>query len=169
VAGEFDHPNLSPSDAVVALRSFPRRFRGLLATDDDDPEGVAMRRPDAAGWSALEHAAHVANAVEQAAADLQAAHREEGAAVADPAQAPPSGATDVDSTLAHLSSASDALVAAIDRYNPDDWKRTVRAPDGRTVDALWIVRAAVQEGARHLRQAEQVIAQVKGRPPQDDD
>ncbi|MBV8691764.1 MAG: DinB family protein [Actinobacteria bacterium] len=169
MAGEFDHPNLSPSDAVVALRSFPRRFRGLLATDDDDPEGVAMRRPDAAGWSAREHAAHVANAVEQAAADLQAAHREEGAAVADPAQAPPSGATDVDSTLAHLSSASDALVAAIDRYNPDDWKRTVRAPDGRTVDALWIVRAAVQEGARHLRQAEQVIAQVKGRPPQEDD
>ena len=128
-----------------------------------------MRRPDAAGWSALEHAAHVANALDQAASDLQAAHREEGAAVSDPAQASPSGATDVDGTLAHLSSASDALVAAIGRYSPGDWARTVRAPDGRSVDALWIVRAAVQEGSRHLRQAEQVIAQVKGRPPEDDD
>lgn len=167
---EFDHPNLSPSDAVVALRSFPRRFRGLLATDDgDDPEGVAMRRPDAAGWSALEHAAHVANALDQAAADLQAAHRDEGVTVADPTQAATTGATDVDGTLSRLTAASDQLVGAIERYNPDDWKRTVRSPDGRAVNALWIVQAAVQEGARHLRQAEQVIAQVKGRPVGDDD
>jgi hypothetical protein len=170
VPDEFDHPNLSPSDAVVALRSFPRRFRGLLATDDgDDPEGVAMRRPDAAGWSALEHAAHVANALEQAAADLQAAYRDEGVAVADPAQAPPSGATDVNGTLARLGTAADALVSAIERFKPDDWRRTVRTPDGRTVDALWIVQAAVQEGARHLRRCEQVVAQVKGRPVGDEE
>lgn len=169
MAAEFDHPNLSPSDAVVAVQSFPRRYRALLATDDDDPDGVAMRRPDASGWSALEHAAHVANALEQAAADLDAAHRSDGVTVADPAQAPASGATDVNSTLDRLSTASDKLVDAIGRYRPDDWARKVAAPDGRTVDALWIVRAAVQEGARHLRQAEQVVAQVKGRPVADDD
>jgi hypothetical protein len=169
VAAEFDHPNLSPSDAVVALKSFPRRYRSLLATDDDDPDGVAKRRPDASSWSALEHAAHVANALEQAAADLDAAHRSDGAAVADPATAPPSGATDVDGTLDHLNAASERLVGAIDRYRPDDWAQKVTAPDGRSVDALWIVRAAVQEGARHLRQAEQVIAAVKGRPAADDE
>jgi len=169
VADAFDHPNLSPSDAVVALRSFPRRYRGLLATDDDDPGGVAMRRPDAAGWSALEHAAHVANALEQAAHDLEAAHRSDGVSVADPADAPASGAADVDSTLERLTTASERLVDAIGRYRPDDWARTVGAPGGRTVDALWIVRAAVQEGARHLRQAEQVVAQVKGRAVDDDD
>jgi len=169
VATEFDHPNLSPSDAVVALRSFPRRYRALLATDDDDPDGVAMRRADASSWSALEHAAHVANALERAAADLDAAHRGDGVTVADPAAAPASGATDVDSTLERLTAASDTLVEAIGRYRPDDWARQVGAPDGRTVDALWIVQAAVQEGARHLRQAEQVIARVKGRPVNDDD
>jgi len=169
VAAEFDHPNLSPSDAVVAVRSFPRRYRALLATDDDDPDGVAMRRPDASGWSALEHAAHVANALEQAAADLDAAHRGDGVNVADPAAASPSGATGVDGTLEHLDAASNSLIDAIGRYRPDDWARKISAPDGRAVDALWIVRAAVQEGARHLRQAEQVIAQVKGRPAGDDD
>jgi DinB family protein len=169
VATEFDHPNLSPSDAVVALRSFPRRYRGLLATDDDDRNGVAMRRPEAGGLSALEHAAHVANALEQAASDLDAAHRADGAQVADPAAAPTSGATDVESTLQRLSAACERLADAIGRYRPDDWTRTIGAPDGRTVDALWLVRGAVQEGARHLRQAEQVIAQVKGRPAGDDD
>ena len=166
---EFDHPHLSPSDAVAALRSFPRRYRGLLATDDDDPEGVASRRPDSGSWSALEHAAHVANALDQAAGDLERALRDEGVAVADPAAAPPAGATDVDGTLARLTSAADRLAAVIDRARPDDWARPVRAPDGRTIDALWIVRAAVQEAARHLRQAEQVVAQVRGRPPADDE
>jgi hypothetical protein len=169
VADAFDHPNLSPSDAVVALRSFPRRYRALVATDDDDPHGVATRRPDASSWSALEHIAHVANALEQAAADLDAAHRGDGVKVADPAAAPVSGATDVDGTLDRLTAAGDRLVDAIGRYRPDDWARQVDSPDGHTVDALWIVRAAVQEGARHLRQAEQVIAQVKGRPVADDE
>lgn len=169
MAAEFDHPNLSPSDAVVALRSFPRRYRALLATDDDDPDGVAMRRPDASGWSALEHAAHVANALEQAAADLDAAHRGDGVNVADPAAAPTSGATSVDGTLERLGAASNSLIDAIGRYRPDDWARKINAPDGRAADALWIVRAAVQDGARHLRQAEQVIAQVKGRPAGDDE
>ncbi len=38
--------SLAPSDAVVALRSFPRRFRGVLARPDDDrydPDEVARR------------------------------------------------------------------------------------------------------------------------------
>lgn len=169
MAGAFDHPNLSPSDAVVALKSFPRRYRALLATDDDDREGAAQRRPDPSSWSALEHTAHVANALDQAATDLDAALRRDGAEAADPAQAPLSGAPSVDGTLARLSSASQHLVDAIGSYRPDDWTRKVTTPNGSTVDALWIVRAAVQEGARHLRQAERVIAQVKGRPVDDDD
>jgi hypothetical protein len=165
----FDHPHLSPSDAVVALRSFTRRYRGLLATDDDDPEGVASRRPAAGSWSALEHAAHVANAFEQAADDLQRVLREDDAGVSDPADAPPTGASDVEGTLARLTAAAERLVAAIDRARPEDWARKAHLPDGRTVDALWVVRAAVQEGARHLRQAEAVIAQVRGRPAPDED
>ena len=49
--------SLSPSDAVVALRSFPRRFRGALARPDDDrfdPDEVGRRiGPD--GQSATDH------------------------------------------------------------------------------------------------------------------
>jgi hypothetical protein len=168
VPEEFDHPHLSPSDAVVALRSFPRRYRRLLATDDEDPEGVASRRPNAASWSALEHAAHVANAFEQAADDVDRALRQDNAVVSNPADAPPAGATDVEGTLARLAAAAERLAAVIERARPDDWARKVHPSDGCVVDALWIVRAAVQEGSRHLRQAEQVIAQVSGRPAADD-
>lgn len=166
---EFDHPNLSPSDAVTALRSFPRRYRGLLATDDDDPDGVALRRPDAGSWSALEHAAHVANAIERGADDLERVLRDDDPAATDPAEAPPSGASDIESTLSRLAAAAERMVAAIGRYGAHDWTRKAHLPDGHTVDALWIVRATVQEAARHLRQAEQVIAQVRGRPVPDED
>jgi hypothetical protein len=36
--------------------------------------------------------------------------------------------------------------------------------DGRTVTALDIVRAAVDAGVTHLREAEKVLATVRGRP-----
>jgi len=166
---EFDHPDLSPSDAVVALRSFPRRYRGLLATDDDDPDGVAARRPDAGSWSALEHTAHVANALDAGAGDLARVLQDDDPAVSDPATAPADGASAVEPTLDRLTAAADRLVQAIDRYSPRDWSRPARLADGRAVDALWLVRTAVQEAARHLRQAEGVVAQVRGRPVDEDD
>ena len=166
---EFDHPDLAPSDAVVALRSFPRRWRGLLATDDDDPEGVAARHPPGGGWSALDHAGHVANALDAASDDLAQTLRADDLAITDPATAPTSSPSGINATLDRLAAAADRLAGVIGGASAEDWTRPAYLPDGRAVNALWLVRAAVQEGARHLRQAEAVIAQVKGRPPTEDD
>ena len=60
----LDVSHLSPSDAVAALRSFPRRYRALLTTFDDDekPDDLVHRAgPD--GLSAVDHVEHVARSV----------------------------------------------------------------------------------------------------------
>ncbi len=50
--------SLTPADAAVAVRSFPRRFRAVFARPDDDerfePDEVA-RRPGPEGTTAVEH------------------------------------------------------------------------------------------------------------------
>src|SRR5256885_142545 len=50
----FTAVDVSPSDAVVALRSFPRRYAEVLARPDDDdlPDDPAKRRPTPDQWSA---------------------------------------------------------------------------------------------------------------------
>ena len=52
----MDLSQLSPSDAVVALRSLERRYRGLFAglSEDESPDDLAHRR--AGDWSAIDHA-----------------------------------------------------------------------------------------------------------------
>ena len=55
---------MTPLDAAVAVRSFPRRYRALLVaprSEDDGPDAVYRRRPHPSKWSALEHTAHVAD------------------------------------------------------------------------------------------------------------
>ena len=48
-----------PSDAVVALHSMGRRWRGLFAGLDEDESADALAtRPGADGHSALDHATH---------------------------------------------------------------------------------------------------------------
>ncbi|MDP9072230.1 MAG: DinB family protein, partial [Actinomycetota bacterium] len=67
----IDPRTVSPSDAVVALRSYRRRYRALLVRPDDE-EGaeVVRRRPAPDRWSAVEHAAHVADVFETTAEAL---------------------------------------------------------------------------------------------------
>ena len=60
----LDVSRLSPSDAVAALRSYPRRFRALLASLDEDerPDDLVHRAgPD--GLSAVDHTDHVARSL----------------------------------------------------------------------------------------------------------
>src|SRR5438477_144547 len=52
----FDARTVSPADAAVALRSFPRRYHALLALPADNEVEDPVRRPGAGGWSAVAHA-----------------------------------------------------------------------------------------------------------------
>ena len=69
----FHDDAVTPSDAAVALRSYPRRYRAVLVRPDneDRPDDV-VRRPASDGWSALDHAAHVAASLTAAAEALSA-------------------------------------------------------------------------------------------------
>ncbi|MBA2624201.1 MAG: hypothetical protein H0U89_01110, partial [Acidimicrobiia bacterium] len=57
----LDVGSMKPPDAVLAVRSLPRRWGGLLTAvgDDEDLDNVLARRPEDGSWSALEHACGV--------------------------------------------------------------------------------------------------------------
>ncbi|HYD09274.1 MAG TPA: hypothetical protein VEA78_04150 [Acidimicrobiales bacterium] len=52
-----DESSMTVQDAVVTLRSLPRRWRAVLATLDEDDIDVLSRRPPDGSPSALEHEA----------------------------------------------------------------------------------------------------------------
>ena len=54
---------MAVGDAIVTLRSLPRRWRAVLATMDDDDADVLSRRPPDGSPSALEHEAAARDAI----------------------------------------------------------------------------------------------------------
>src|SRR5439155_5898018 len=61
----LDYDSIAPKDTAVAIRSYPRRLKALVAPIDRDqatrPDAKIRRRPDPHTWSALEYTAHVAD------------------------------------------------------------------------------------------------------------
>ncbi len=130
--------SLTPSDAVVAVRSFPRRFRAALARPDDaderlDPDEVA-RRPDADGRSAVDHLAAATGLVD-----------------ALPALGADDVATDgaaISTLLDRLDAAAAGAVARIDAVSTDQWS-----------ERLPMLQDAVGAIAGHLRAATRAMAE----------
>lgn len=140
--------DLTPNDAVVALRSFPRRFRSLFAaTDDDrfDPDEMA-RRPGSDGVTAAEH---LSTAIAIAQTASTAVRRRSTAPL-------PESATDDGRPLRTLLDRLDAT--ATDAANHvgavpnDDWA---------TDELLEFVQDAVGAIAERLRAAQTVIDDVR--------
>jgi hypothetical protein len=167
----MDLSTLAPSDAVVALRGLERRYRGLFfgLGDDESPEDVAHRPVH--GWSALEHIVSAAWAIAGADRALAAVLTQDRPALApddvDPAARPKPGAPTgtVHERIAELGIEATAAADRISGVAADDWdRRGVVAGTERTVTALDLARLTVDAGVTHLRAAEQVLAQVRGRP-----
>ncbi|HEY5155818.1 MAG TPA: hypothetical protein VIJ47_13845 [Acidimicrobiales bacterium] len=162
--------NLAPSDAVVALRSFPRRYRGVFASveGDDGIEAMAARLgPDG------ESAAGVVSDVTRTWAVLTEALRQivftDGAvlhpAVGDARQRSwDDGHPDaLDDTLVLLGHEADALADLVGRVTTaQDWSREAAVAGGGTVTAIAVLRDAVQVGAAGLAQAEAILRAVRG-------
>ena len=165
--------SLSPSDAVVALRSFPRRFRGVLSRPDDDrfdPDEVARRvGPDghsaadrliaAAGVLALlDRAVEQARAEDEpvlhpAFADLTSMSVTDEAALED--QSP------IADLLERFEGEASHTADRVDGVPTDDWSRPVRIAgegDGRAL--LDVVQEGVAAVAGHLRAAQRTIDAV---------
>lgn len=158
----FDPRTVSPSDAVVAARSFPRRYRALLVRPDDDrADADVVRRSPPDGMSAFEHATVAAGAMRLAAAGVrQAALVDEPAVVF---AVPPLPAYEsVDVLLDRLTEAAEDLAAAVASYDPSEWDHRARGGDA-TVTALDLARHGVHQGVHHLREAERAVEQARGR------
>lgn len=156
----FNDSSVTPADAAVAVRSYPRRFRAVLARPDDEDDVV--RRPAADGWSALDHAAHVATSLGTVAEALRLVSIEERPLVAlapERREAVPA-TVDVDAVVRDLEDAAGRAAGAIDGIKGADWERRGRVSEGDDVSALDLARHAVHEGVHHLRAAEQAVSEA---------
>jgi len=138
----FDTSKVSPSDAAVTLRSFPRRFRAVLTLPEDEqrPDDVVHRRP-------------TAGREKDPLLDLPPV---------DVGTPVPGGEDSTDTVLARLETATDSLADRIGDVHGQDWGLTGRLPepDQKQVSALDVVRYSVRIGVEHLRAAEQTVADV---------
>ena len=156
-----------PADAVVAMRSWPRRYRAaLLPVDDDEtieragqlgPQGVSaldLVTDTARTWALLGRALHDITisdspVLHPAVTDPAARHWE--ASVHDPLL----------SILDQIDDGAAALADAFAELPAADWKRSATTAGGTAVSALDIAAEAVRVGADNLRQIESVLASLK--------
>ena len=155
---------------MVAVRSFPRRYRALLATPGsvDGPDPVFRRRPHPSTWSALEYTAHVADVLDHLGPAIRRVTFEDNPSITffdNDERAVQQAYNELDRTevLGWLDIACAELASVLDAVNADDWTRTGRLEAGER-DALTMARNGVHEGSHHLRDVQRVLAQVRGRP-----
>jgi hypothetical protein len=136
--------SLTPPDAIVALRSLPRRFRATVMPTPED-----LPTPDAV-TTALEAAGTAAGQLDAVGAQLRAVLINSSPEVA---VAPPSSAGDRATALDRLTSAASAVADLAASQPADAWVRTGRR-GGTTVTAADLLREAVDAGVAQLRVAE---------------
>jgi hypothetical protein len=165
----LDLDAIQPPDAVVAVRSLPRRWRGTFAKagDEEDIEALLRRRPADGGPSALDHACRVAEALA-----LLDGHVRRTAVADQPDLSPADVAPErvaacagrsPEAALDQLTAGAEALAATLDGVPSGAWLRPATL-DGRLTDVRGLARAAAHEGTHHLREAERVLREVRGRP-----
>jgi len=164
----FVADKVTPQDAIVALRSFPARWRAALALhlDDPDPASVLTMRPSATAWSALEHAGHVRDVLHALDIRVQRTLREDEPVLPATHLTPPSGANEqgVAVVLAALTVSTDQFSQTIELIPASQWTRQARRT-GETITALDLVREAVHIGSHHLRQATATLHEVRTASP----
>jgi hypothetical protein len=167
----YDLSTLAPSDAEVALRSFPRRFAQVLRPiGDDDAIDELASQPGPDGASALDL---VGALVARWAVQRRALHQlliaeapTVDAAAVDaslPAAHGAGAATDVESALAAVGHEAEALAAAVGDTPTSGWARTGTTGAGATTTSLDVVRAAVRAGRDTLDAVQRTLAAVRAR------
>jgi hypothetical protein len=171
----LDIGTVMPLDAVAAVRSFPRRYRGLLTgfDDDEDADALVRRRPDPSTPSALETAARVADVLDATSPIIRRMTVEDEPSLDLPGtqgRDSPRPANDrpIQEVLGEIDTACADLASTTEMVDDDDWLRVGHFPGGdRTV--LDMARNAVHEGSHNLREIERIMRQVRGRPAAEPD
>ncbi len=153
----------------MSVRSFPRRYRALLAAPGsaDGPDAVFRRRPNPSTWSALEYTAHVADRLDHVGPAVRRTTFENQPVIEvfdsdDRAAEKAYNVLDRTEVLGWLDFACAELASVLEGVNADDWTRTALVA-GVPRDALTIARDGVHEGSHHLRDVQRVLAAVRGR------
>jgi len=165
----LDLDAIQPPDAVVAVRSLPRRWRGAFAKagDEEDIEALVHRRPPDGGPSALEQACRVAEVLAllegHARRTAVSDQPDLSPADVDPDRVAACADRPSDEVLDQLAAAADALAKTLDAVPSAAWLRPATL-DGRLTDVRGLARAAAHEGTHHLRETERTLREVRGRP-----
>jgi hypothetical protein len=165
---EIDLSRLAPSDAVVALRSYPRRYRNALRPIDDDEVIELAHRVGPEGRSSIEILSDVTRTL---VVLREALHQISvnptpvlHAAIVDPTErrwetpAP----EDLEEGLTLFADEAMAMADAIDGVSTDGWTRTgTIAGRDTTVSAIDVAREAVRVGRSGLTDIERTLAAVR--------
>jgi DinB family protein len=135
--------------------------------DADAPDHVIRRRPDPSTWSALEYTAHVADVLDHLGPAIRRITREDEPTITffdNDERARQQAYNDMPrgEVLGWLDLACEDLAAILEATNAEDWVR-VGHFDWGDRSALDMARNAVHEGSHHLRDAQRVLNQVRGR------
>ena len=152
MSGGPDVSNLTPQDAVVALRSFPRRFAAVLALDEGEDESVlapAIEETDRAGRDLAVLAAAVDTALVRDEAVLHPAVTDASARAY-----PDVGEVDAESAFDLLRLEAEALAERVEHVSPDAWNRKAKVAGGGAMAAVDVLREAIRATAAHLHEAE---------------
>ncbi len=146
---------ISPGDAEVALRTFPRRWRALLDhLDPDEPDTMALLgKPGPDGRTVIESAAAAAATLETAAANLRRALTSDQPAIERPEA--PVGSSLADS-LQRIDAAAPALADAVAGVGSSELDRRASL-DGRPLTLRELIAAPVDEVAGYLRSASDAL------------
>jgi hypothetical protein len=151
MAPHFEIGRVSPIDAVVTIRSLPRRFGETFAR---------AASPEQPTPEMLGHAVWTATALAVVQEALRRVMVEQDPVLDLPPVDPPAPVRAEDplgAVLATLAAAAGSLADAMAGIGGRDWTRTGQTPNG-PVTALDIVQVAVRIGIEHLRSAEAAIA-----------
>ena len=151
MSGGLDPTTISPDDALVAVRSFPRRWRGAFAVVADEDEGEDLLSRGSP--SALDLLGDAVGAFRWATEGVRRVRASERPSIGEPGRA--AGAS-----LDDLESAASDLAREVSDVPGDDWTRF----DGEGRTALDVVRRAVIASSDALREAERTLRRVAGRP-----
>ena len=164
----IDVSHLSGPDALVALRSYPRRFRSAAIPIEGDP-GVAewALRIGPTGRSVVDILSHTTNswillgqALHQVlTADDPTVHPAVGDDDAREWETPPG--TTVEDALERLTDEAENLATHVAAIHSPDWNRTGRIAGGGATTALDLVRDTVRVGAEALPLIESTLAAVR--------
>ena len=159
----IDYDTISPADAAVAVRSFPRRIAEQLHRVEGD-EALLRRRPEPTVWSPLEYTAHVADGFAFMADTVGRMRAESNPKIED--WDPDARASEqqyneqsVHAVLADLDANAHRFADAIEATSTDDLDRMGQFSWGDR-DVLMMIRNGVHEGKHHLRDVELVLERL---------